>query len=226
MAIMCSTQFILSMTFERFYSIIRPHKAASFNTVKRVKITILFIVNFSISYNLPQLFISVNNGRTCITHVIGFEKFYGQFYYWLTLTLSFGLPFVSLLLMNSVIIHTLRQRSKLSLTRSEALSQREGSKAKNSERQIFVMLLFVTFAFLTLSTPAYAMIFYHNFYHGTMPYFYAQLHLLSTEWVDYVEEPMKYQALRSQFVSMGGWVVVGWVMGWWVVWWVVVGWDG
>ena len=33
---------------------------------------------------------------------------------------------------------------------------------------------------------------------------------LSTKWVDYVEKPMKYQALRPQFFSMGGWVVVGW----------------
>ena len=33
--------------------------------------------------------------------------------------------------------------------------------------------------------------------------------LLSTKWVDYVEEPMKYQALRPQFFSMGGWGVVG-----------------
>ena len=49
-------------------------------------------------------------------------------------------------------------------------------------------------------------------------------HLLSTEWADYVEEPMKYQALRTHFFSMLGgwrvfgvgwlWVVVGWVMGW------------
>ena len=44
------------------------------------------------------------------------------------------------------------------------------------------------------------------------------LDLLSTKWVDYVEEPMKYQALRPQFFSMGGWGVVGWVVeGWWVV---------
>ena len=28
--------------------------------------------------------------------------------------------------------------------------------------------------------------------------------LLSTEWVDYVEEPMKYQALRPHFFSMVG----------------------
>ena len=34
--------------------------------------------------------------------------------------------------------------------------------------------------------------------------------LLSTKWVDYVEEPMKYQALRPQFFSVGGWGVV-WV---------------
>ena len=35
-------------------------------------------------------------------------------------------------------------------------------------------------------------------------------YLLSNEWVDYVEEPMKYQALRPNFFSVGGW-------GWWGV---------
>ena len=30
------------------------------------------------------------------------------------------------------------------------------------------------------------------------------IYLLSTKWVDYVEEPMKYQALRPQFFSVGG----------------------
>ena len=40
--------------------------------------------------------------------------------------------------------------------------------------------------------------------------------LLSTEWVDYVEEPMKYRALRPHFFSMGGWLEGsrgGWVGG-------------
>ena len=39
------------------------------------------------------------------------------------------------------------------------------------------------------------------------------IYLLSTKWVDYVEEPMKCQALRPQFFSVGGW---GWgvVMEW------------
>ena len=44
-------------------------------------------------------------------------------------------------------------------------------------------------------------------------------------------KPMKYQALRPQFFSVGGWGVVGWVLGWVVVgsgggaeWWRGGGW--
>ena len=67
---------------------------------------------------------------------------------------------------------------------------------------------------------------------------HSHLCLLSTEWVDYVEEPMKYQALRPHFspwVGGGVWVDGGaggsgvgvvWV-GWgWCRGWVVVGWVG
>ena len=43
---------------------------------------------------------------------------------------------------------------------------------------------------------------------------------LSTEWVDYVEDPMKYQALRPHFFSVGGWC---WVVGDGVVGYGVVG---
>ena len=45
---------ILNMTFERFYSITMPHKAASFNTVKRAKITIICIVVFSVVFHIPH----------------------------------------------------------------------------------------------------------------------------------------------------------------------------
>ena len=37
---------------------------------------------------------------------------------------------------------------------------------------------------------------------------------LPTEWVDYVEEPMKYQALRPHFFSVVGWGR-WWRGGWW-----------
>ena len=43
-------------------------------------------------------------------------------------------------------------------------------------------------------------------------FFYPKVSFVSTERVDYVEEPMKYQALRPQFFSVGGYRVVGLVV--------------
>ena len=51
-----STSLVGAMTFDRFYSIVAPHKAASFNTVKRAKITVACITIASIIYNLPITF--------------------------------------------------------------------------------------------------------------------------------------------------------------------------
>ena len=80
-AVMCSTLFILSMTFERFYSIIRPHKAASFNTIKKAWILIISITILSISFNIPHLFISDADGRFCVANRISSVNVFGAFYY-------------------------------------------------------------------------------------------------------------------------------------------------
>ena len=119
---LCSTLFIMSMTFDRFYSIIRPHKAASFNTVKRAKITIVSIIFFSVIFNLPYLYQTISEGRSCIPNGKSNESVFGQFYYWLSFSLSFAFPFVALLVMNCVIIQTLHQRSANTL----ALGQGQG----------------------------------------------------------------------------------------------------
>ena len=153
---LCSTLLIVSMTFDRFYSIIRPHKAASFNTVKRAKITISCIVLFSIMYNLPHLFISSNENWQCLPYGTAMGKTYGEFYYWLSFIINYVLPFVLLLVMNSVIIDKLRTRSKA--TNIKTVSDGTGgkfSKSKNSEKQVFAILLLVTFGFLILTTPGY-----------------------------------------------------------------------
>ena len=160
-AFLSSTFLILSMTFDRFYSIIMPHKAASFNTVKRAKITIVSIILLAFLYNIPHLFVSSVDGRQCLPYGAALHKSYGQFYYWLSFTLSYALPFVLLLTMNSIIIYILRTRLILQV-KQEVGSGRQGqgqgqgqiSKSKNSERQIFAVLFLVTFGFLILTTPA------------------------------------------------------------------------
>ena len=166
-ASMCSTLFIVSMTFERFYSIIRPHKAASFNTVKRAKITIFCIVIFSTLYNIPHTPITLRVNTLCVPYGKALQHVSGQIYYYLSLVISFFLPFVLLLVMNCFIINTLRKRSDIIVTRSDSQgdkSKGQGQKMKNSERQIFITLLFVTFAFLILNILAYAFFLYVMIY--------------------------------------------------------------
>ena len=165
-ATLCSTLFIVSMTFERFYSIIRPHKAASFNTVKRARIIIACIVIFSVIYNVPHIFITTSEDKRCGPFGKAMKTAIGRFYYWFSLVISFILPFILLLIMNAFIIHTIRQRSKFiennSRKKDQGHSEGQIVKIKNSEMQIFVILLLVTFGFLILTTPAYAFFFYIN----------------------------------------------------------------
>ena len=185
-AIMCSTLFTMSMTFERFYSIIRPHKAASFNTFKRARINIIIIIIFCISYNIPHLYITIFKGRVCVPYAKGKQLVYGQMYYWISFVINFAFPFLSLLVMNSVIIHTLRNRSRFGLRIDQGQGQGQGQgkgqgqdgKLKNSEKQIYLTLLLITFGFLVLSTPSYAFNISQLIYnYNKSPYSYSEFHL-------------------------------------------------
>ena len=170
------------MTFERFYSIIRPHKAASFNTVKRARNTIATIVIFSILYHIPYSFIVTNAGKICVAY---YPTVLLQIYYWMSFVMAYVLPSVLLISMNSVIIHTLRKRSNLLISKTEGEGRNEGQvegskrSIKQSEKQIYIMLLLVAFSFLILTTPVYVWLLFINFNQSTTPYYYAANHLFS-----------------------------------------------
>ena len=177
------------MTFERFYSIIRPHKAASFNTVKKARVIIVCIVVICAFFSVPHFFMTSHEGTTCIPFDKGTDHIAGKLYYWIDIMLGSIVPFLSLLIMNTVVIHTLRKRSTLLLTRSETQDEGQGqnqgpsSKGKSSEKQITIMLLLVTFGFLVLSLPAYGM-------------------TLFTVFVDISNSPKLY-AVYFLFISIG-----------------------
>ena len=114
-----------------------------------------------------------NTGRTCIPIRMASYNILGKIYHWLTEIIIFVFPFISLLIMNSVLIHTLRKRSKQILLgpRGQGQTEGQGLKIKNSDKQIFTILLLVTFAFLFLNIPTRSLVFYLNFLN------YAGLHL-------------------------------------------------
>ena len=176
---LCSCYLLIAMTFERFYSIIRPHKAASFNTVKRAKIIIVCVFIFACCYSIPFLFITGNFGRSCVPNRFATDNILGELYSWLTQTVILIFPFISLLTMNSVIIHTLRKRSKTQLLGSagQAESDTHALKLKCSEKQVITTLLLITFSFLLFNVPGRVLVFFLDFYSGDTPYYYAELHL-------------------------------------------------
>ena len=129
---------LLFMTFERCYSIIKPHKAASFNTVKRAKIIILCVVIFSCLYSIPSLFFSLSSGRLCFSFAKGIPSHLKKLYFWMRMFLNFLLPFVLLLTMNSFIIHTLQHRSSQFMSEGQGQGQTQGH-TKVPERQIYII---------------------------------------------------------------------------------------
>ena len=150
------------MTFDRFYSIIRPHKAASFNTVKRARITIISIIIFTVAFNIPPLFVVTNEGRDCVPDLSNLAK---TFYFWVNYGIQFVIPFVLLLVMNSTVIHTLRTRliSQVKCqgqNQSQAQGEGQVNKIKTSDGQVYAILLLVAFSFFILLTPFYAFIVY------------------------------------------------------------------
>ena len=150
----CSTYLLITMTFERLCCIIWPLQAATLFTVKKARITIVCLFAFWFSYCIPFLFIGDYKGRSCVPNRYA-SVFLGKLYYWLTQIFIFIFSFTALLTMNSVIIHTLRKRSQLNLSEPTGQGQREGQndKMKQTEKQIFTMLLLVTFMYLILSFP-------------------------------------------------------------------------
>ena len=108
---------------------------------------------FSALYNFPQFFVTVDDGLRCTNAPLP----YVEMYYWLSFAVNFLLPFVFLLTMNAVIIHTLRQRASMKLIDFNNQAKGQNTKMKSSETQIYVTLLMVTFGFLILTTPPYVL---------------------------------------------------------------------
>ena len=125
------------------------------------------------------MFTTYFRGRSCFTFGNIWGEVFAQLYYWLTFTLVSVIPFVSLIIMNSVIIKTLHQRSRSKLTETfRPEDQNQGpfqgqdqgqnnvqgqtNLSKHTEGQIYTMLFLVSFSYLILTTPMFAFFLYNK----------------------------------------------------------------
>ena len=80
--VLCSTYLLITMTFERLYSVICPLKATSFNTVKRAKIIIACVFVSCFLYCIPYFFITDNRGNICIPNKFASTTLLGKLHFW------------------------------------------------------------------------------------------------------------------------------------------------
>ena len=142
------TYIICAMTFGKYFAVRYPHKAASFSTPRATKLTIATLFISCIIYNVPRLF------STKISSISQCDAYQGGkwtiYYYWLSFTVNGIIPLCLLIVLNVMIINEVRKRNK----QFNNPSQGRGTM-KSAEKQLTVMSILVTSAFLLLTTPLY-----------------------------------------------------------------------
>ena len=125
-----------------------------------------------------------SDGRTCLSHVKGRNHIYGQMYFWTDNIAIFVIPFTLLLVMNSIIIHTLWKRSRLFQKENQGQSSGRWSNIKNKKIQKSKLLQCYFLSPLDTwfcVTPGYIMLFYTMFVDFTKsPKTYAEFTLVSS----------------------------------------------
>ena len=140
---MIGSLIIVAMTFDKFFAIRFPHKSASFSTPKRAKIIVLTIIVFSIIFNLPQFYVTLLINGTCMPYAR--QDIWNQIFMFVSFVFNAVGICGALIVMNGFIISAVRGRKKL----FGNMGVGDG-KQRCTERQITIMLLLVSFFYLTL----------------------------------------------------------------------------
>ena len=177
-----STFQVIAMTFDKYIAIKWPHRAATYSTPRRAKMTIAGVTACVVIYNIPHLFLSKMVGDVCIGYSIG--GVITNVYSWLTFSINGVLAFAMLIFMNYVIIKKVRGSRKMfggnegqgkGQGQNNVTSSRREQKLKNTENQLTTMLLLVTTLFLILLFPTNVRFVYSNFVARDIPTKYASV---------------------------------------------------
>ena len=159
---------VLSMTLDKYIAIKWPHRAATYSTPRRARFIALGVFAFTLSYNVPQLFVAGLLGGECVGTILGGTI--TRVYSYITFSLNGVIPFSMLIYMNYVIVKTVSKSRTLfrgtvtSKTESDLNSIQETDTRqrtmKSAENQLTVMLLLVTLLFSILLIPTYIRFIY------------------------------------------------------------------
>ena len=109
---MAGSYLIVAMTFDRLIAVKWPLKAITWCTMKRARLTSIFIILGCSLFKLPYAWITrAAKPLLCLAFQVKQTSLL-RGYYWINAAITNYIPFVSLLVLNTLIIHTLRKRGK------------------------------------------------------------------------------------------------------------------
>ena len=146
---------IVALTFDKFFAIRFPHKSASFNTPRRAKIVVTIIVIFSVTFNLPQFYVTMLIDGVCMPYAR--DDIWNQIFMFVSFVFNAVGIFGALIIMNGFIISAVRGRKKLlqNMGDGDKPSSLKSKHQRSTERQITIMLLLVSFLYLVLIGPGF-----------------------------------------------------------------------
>jgi hypothetical protein len=160
-----SVWIVCLMSADRCIAVTRPLHASSICTVRRARISVCILVLCVLSINIHFVFTHyLSSANDCTTHE-HYEFFIGHIWPWIDAAVYSVLPFILLLTINLIIVHSLFQARRSTSNLQIYQSQRTRSKNKLStsmSRKLTTMLLAVTVFFLLTSFPMVCLQIYTN----------------------------------------------------------------
>ena len=157
-----SSYIIVTMTFDKMYAIVWPHKSKEKCTSGRARITVVVAAILVIVFFVPLVYFAGIDpaGAHCIRY--SQKAWYVTLYAHLSMTVHPLFPFVSVVTMNSIILFKICKRSNSGISNSPT--------NQNVQKQLIIMLLIISFTYLLLTFPFEARaIYYYYISYGNTP---------------------------------------------------------
>ena len=140
-----SSYIITTMTYDKMYAIVWPHKSKDKCTAGRARITCLSAAILVPVFFVPLgFFAGINEaGNNCIRYSV--EAWYVTLYTHISMVVHPLLPFVSVVTMNSVILLKLCRRQSSGISTSTV--------SQKAQKQLIIMLLVISSTYLVLTIP-------------------------------------------------------------------------
>jgi hypothetical protein len=160
-----SVWLVCMMSADRCIAVARPLHASSICTVRRARICVLILVLCIILINIHFMFTHYLSIENDCTYHERYEVFSRQIWPWIDAAVYSALPFILLLTMNLIIVHSLfqarRSTSNLQIHQSQ-LTRQKNKLSTSMSRKLTTMLLAVTVFFLLSSFPMVCLQIYTN----------------------------------------------------------------